>query len=64
MINPKDFISNGPKQNNYEDLIDMSGQYSCPEHGCYEVSKEGKFNERERVVTWVCSNGHLGRARI
>lgn len=64
MINPKDFIASNTKQSNDHDLIEMSGSFSCPEQGCFEVTKQGRFNERDRVITWVCINGHLGRATI
>lgn len=63
MINPKDFLSTGSQQESSE-LVDFEGSYSCPEQGCYEVTTSAKFNERERIVTWICSNGHLGRATL
>lgn len=62
MINPKDFLSTTkPEQ---DDLIDFGGSYSCPEQGCYEITQSAKFNERDRVITWVCASGHLGRATL
>ena len=62
MIDPKLFLSQNTKKE--EDLIDFEGSYGCPEQGCYEITQSAKFNERERVVTWICSNGHLGRATL
>lgn len=64
MINPKDFLSNSDDSEYQSDLVEIDGTFSCPEQGCYEVTLSGKFNERERIITWVCSSGHLGRAMI
>lgn len=65
MIDPKDFLSySDTTQNKNSELIEIDGTFSCPEQGCYEISRQGKFNERERVVTWICSKGHLGRATL
>ena len=63
MINPRDFLSSGSPQQDL-DLVDMEGSFSCPEYGCYEVTTKGKFNERERIITWTCVNGHAGRAGL
>lgn len=63
MINPRLFLS-GQANNQPDESVEIEGSYSCPEQGCYEVTQLAKFNERERIVTWVCSNGHLGRASL
>jgi|LakMenEpi03Aug12_release.lakeMendotaPanAssembly.Ray.scaffolds.fasta_scaffold2065581_2 hypothetical protein len=65
MIDPKSFISTDSESKNHDsELIDIEGSYGCPENGCYETSYEAKFNERQRLITWVCSNGHPGKASI
>lgn len=63
MINPKSFIS-GSSNERPDESVEIEGSYSCPEQGCYKVTYLARFNERERVLTWVCPNGHLGRASI
>jgi len=62
MIDPKDFISS--KQVVSEDIEEIFGTFACPENGCYEVSQEGLLNVDTRVVTWMCSNGHPGKASL
>jgi hypothetical protein len=63
MIDPKDFLSSNNMRED-DDLIDLEGSFSCPEQGCYELTTLGKFNERERIITWTCINGHAGRAGL
>lgn len=63
MINPKSFLS-GETDNKPDESIEIEGSYSCPEQGCYEVSYVAKFNERQRLITWTCKNGHPGKASI
>ena len=64
MINPKDFLGKDNSLKNDDELVDIEGTFSCPENGCFETTIIGKFNERERIITWVCPNGHLGRATL
>jgi hypothetical protein len=63
MIDPKDFLSKGSSAVT-EDIVEIDGTFSCPEQGCYLVSREGLMNVNTRVVTWVCSNGHQGKATL
>ncbi|NDB82850.1 MAG: hypothetical protein EB127_08935 [Alphaproteobacteria bacterium] len=63
MINPRDFLSENSQQDT-RNLIDMDGTFSCQENGCFEITTTGKFNESDRVITWVCSQGHAGRANL
>lgn len=63
MIDPKDFVSEDtPKSKSRYKAIE--GSFSCPEQGCYEVAKEGHYDEENRKVFWLCPNGHEGSARL
>jgi hypothetical protein len=64
MINPKDFLSQSKSPTITDEIEEIGGSFSCPEQGCYNVSKEGLFNPNTRVVTWTCSDGHNGKATI
>lgn len=63
MIDPKMFIKTDPSKNT-EGLKDMDGAYACPEPGCFEIARSGKYDEENRKIFWVCPNGHEGSARL
>lgn len=63
MIDPRDFLSNS-KDSTSEEIEEIGGSFSCPEQGCYKTTSEGLFNPNTRVVTWVCSEGHAGKATL
>ena len=63
MINPRDFLANSPTPSS-EEIEEIGGSFSCPEQGCYKTASEGLFNPNTRVVTWVCPEGHTGKATI
>lgn len=63
MIDPRDFLSAG-SSTDVEEIEEVEGTFSCPENGCYEMTYEGLMNPNTRVVTWICSNGHQGKATI
>lgn len=62
MIDPRLMISGEPQED--EDVIEMEGSYGCPQQGCYETTRIGKFDIKTRSVTWTCVNGHKGSATI
>jgi hypothetical protein len=64
MIDPKDFLSPPVSFVSSDEIEEISGTFSCPEQGCYLVSTEGLLNPNTRVVTWICSDGHNGKASI
>lgn len=63
MIDPKDFLSSDTATVT-DDIVEIDGTFSCPERDCYERARQGLLNPNTRVVTWICSNGHQGKATI
>ena len=62
MIDPKQFISNSPKQNTQLKFIE--GTFTCSEPGCFETVSEGRYDSENRKVYWTCPHGHEGEARL
>lgn len=64
MIDPRTFVSDDAGKSISGKFKIIEGSFSCPEQGCYEVSKEGHYDEENRKVFWTCPNGHDGSARL
>ena len=63
MIDPREFVSNDIAKTP-DKLRVMQGSFACPEQGCYEVATEGKYDEENRKIFWICPNGHEGSAKL
>lgn len=63
MIDPKEFLSRNSSTST-DELEEIEGTFSCPENGCYKVTSHGLINPNTRVITWTCSEGHVGKAKI
>lgn len=40
---------------------EVEGQFSCQERGCYNVSKEARYLEEVKILTWICKDGHISK---
>jgi len=63
MINPNDFISASPKQEEAkEELNTVGGTFVCQE--CLVPVKEAILNEDTMTLTYTCKDGHSNEASI
>lgn len=44
-----------------EEWEEVSGAMSCQHAGCYGVATIGKYNEKNKLLTWACPEGHLSK---
>lgn len=40
---------------------EVTGQFSCQERGCYNVSKEARYLDEAKILTWKCKDEHVSK---
>jgi len=38
-----------------------TGAFSCEEKDCFGVATEAKYFPKEKLLTWMCPEGHIGK---
>lgn len=40
---------------------ECGGAFSCQERGCYDTVTEARYLREVKILTWICSNGHISK---
>ena len=62
MINPNEFLNKKEERPEEDDLMAISGSFTCQE--CDEIVHLAKLHEDKRKIIWTCSNEHYSEARL
>ena len=57
MRNPFEDLSQ-PQELSFEEV---GGAFTCQERGCWDTTTEAKYLNKEKVLTWICKNGHTSK---
>lgn len=59
MINP--FSSLGMPDKTNPQGEEVEGQFSCQETDCWRISKEARYLNESKILTWICEEGHISK---